>query len=177
MTKKTKTPETTPETTVETTVEKVPAASTNLWADPFSRIGLSEWFDRWPELFARRWPESFHGMPFIDEGFRMEQFVEDDGTIVVRGELPGLDPGQDVEITVDGDHLTIVGEREECHEDKQNGGYRSEFRYGSFRRSVRLPAGAKTDAVSATYDNGILEVRVPVDTETPAVTTIPIAKK
>ena len=173
MTKKTKTPETTP----DTAVEPVPAASTNLWTDPFARIGLGEWFDRWPELFARRWPESFHGMPFIDEGFKMEQFVEDDGTIVVRGELPGLDPDEDVEITVDGDHLTIVGEREERHEDKKNGGYRSEFRYGTFQRSVRLPAGAKTDAVSAKYVDGILEVRVPVDTETPAVTTIPIARK
>ena len=169
MTKKTKTP--------ETTVEKVPATTTSLLPDPFARIGLSDWFDRWPDLFARRWPESFHGIPFVDEGFRLEQFVEQDGTIVVRGELPGLDPDQDVDITLDDDRLTISGEREERHEDKHNGGYRSEFRYGSFERTVRLPVGAQTDKVTATYADGILEVRVPVDTETPAVTRIPIAKK
>ncbi len=164
MTKKTKTPEAAVETTTAL-------------PDPFSRIGLTDWFDRWPELFARRWPESFHGLPFVDDGFRMEQFVEDDGTIVVRGELPGLDPDNDVTITLDADHLTIAGEREDRREETKNGGYRSEFRYGSFERTIRLPAGAKTDDVVATYTDGILEVRVPVDTETPAVTTIPIAKR
>ena len=164
MTKKTK--------SLEATLETTPALP-----DPFSRIGLTDWFDRWPELFARRWPESFHGLPFVDEGFRMEQFVEDDGTIVVRGELPGLDPDEDVTITLDADHLTIAGEREDRREENKNGGYRSEFRYGSFERTIRLPAGAKTDDVVATYIDGILEVRVPVDTETPAVTTIPISKK
>jgi HSP20 family protein len=169
MTKKTKTP--------ETTVEKVPASTTSLLPDPFARIGLSEWFDRWPDLFARRWPESLHGIPFVDEGFRLEQFVEQDGTIVVRGELPGLDPDEDVKITLDDDRLTISGEREERHEDEHNGGYRSEFRYGSFARSVRLPVGAQPDKVTATYADGILEVRIPVDTETPAVMRIPIAKK
>ncbi len=168
MTKKTTTP--------AKAVDNAPAtAATRM--DPFARIGLGEWFERWPELFARRWPESFHDMPFVDEGFRMEQFVEDDGTIVVRGELPGLDPDHDVTITLDDDRLVIAGEREERHEDQHNGGYRSEFRYGSFKRSVRLPAGAKTDEVMATYTDGILEVRVPVDREMPAVTTVPIAKK
>ena len=158
-------------------VETMPATAPNALPDPFSRIGLSEWFDRWPDLFARRWPESFSGIPFVDEGFRMEQFVEDDGTIVVRGELPGLDPEADITITIDGNRLTISGEREEHHDDQHDGGYRSEFRYGSFERTVRLPAGAKTDEVTADYTDGILAVRVPVDTETPEVTTVPIAKK
>jgi HSP20 family protein len=167
MTKKTKTP--------ATTMEATPVTSA-VWTDPLARIGLSDWFEHWPDLFARRWPESFHGMPFVDEGFKMEQFADDDGTIVVRGELPGLDPDEDVTITLDDDRMTIAGSREERHEEKQNGGYRSEFRYGSFERSIRLPAGAKTDEVTATYTDGILEVRVPVDTETPEVKTIPIAK-
>jgi HSP20 family protein len=161
----------------DTAVERTPVATPSELPDPFGRLGLTDWFDRWPDLFARRWPESFHGLPFVEEGFRMEQFVEDDGTIVVRGELPGLDPDEDVTITLDDDRLTIAGSREERHEDKSNGGYRSEFRYGSFERSVRMPAGAKTDEVTATYVDGILEVRVPVDTETPEVTRIPIAKK
>ncbi|HEY5664351.1 MAG TPA: Hsp20/alpha crystallin family protein [Ilumatobacter sp.] len=167
----------TKKSTSATTVEKTAAAMPAVLADPFSRIGLSEWFDRWPELFARRWPEAFHGMPFIDDGFRMEQFVEDDGTVVVRGELPGLDPDRDVEITVDADRMTISASRQETHEDKHDHTYRSEFRYGSFERSVRLPVGARADAITATYVDGILEVRVPVDTAAPSVTTVPIAKK
>ena len=174
MTKKSKTPETT--RTPATTVEATPVMPA-IWTDPFARIGLGDWLDHWPDLFARRWPESFHGLPFVDEGFKMEQFVDEDGTIVVRGELPGLDPDKDVSITMADDRMTIAGSREERHEEKENGGYRSEFRYGSFQRSVRLPAGAKTDEVTATYTDGILEVRVPVDVETPKATRIPIAKK
>ena len=87
--------------------------------------------------------------------------------------LPGGPPAL-VQIV---ERLTIAGSREERHEDQHDGGYRTEFRYGSFERSVRLPVGAKTDEVTATYTDGILEVRVPVDTETPTATTIPIAKK
>lgn len=131
--------------------------------DPFQRLGLSEWMDRWPEMFSRRWPESFAGLPFVEGGFRMEQLVEDDGTVVVRGELPGLDPDEDVTITVEGGRLTISGRREESSEDRSSGAYRSEFHYGSFHRSTPLPAGALADEVTATYSGGILEVRVPVD--------------
>ena len=153
MTKKTKT---------SSTLETMPSTTATVLPDPFARLGLSDWFDRWPDLFARRWPESFHGIPFVEESFRMEQFVEDDGTIVVRGELPGLDPDEDVTITIDDDRLTIAGEREERHEDKKNGGFRSEFRYGSFERSLVLPPTADPDEVEATYTDGILEVRVPM---------------
>lgn len=142
--------------------------------DPFAQMHLGDWFDRWPEIFARRWPESFQNMPFAESGFRLEQFVDEDGTIVVRGELPGLDADKDVTVTVDGDRLTIAGNREERTEKKGDGTYRSEFHYGSFERSLRMPAGARTDGIEATYTNGILEVRVPCDADEPAVTKIPI---
>ena len=142
--------------------------------DPFERLHLADWFDRWPEIFARRWPESFQDNPFVGAGFRMEQLVEDDETMVIRGELPGLAPEHDVTITIDNDRLTIKGSREERSEETDNGTRRSEFRYGSFERSVPLPSGAQRDAIAATYDQGILEVRIPVDTEDRAVTTIPV---
>jgi HSP20 family protein len=150
-------------------------------SDPFRRMGLPEWFDRWPELVARNWPESLRSMPFGDidvAHFRMEQFTDDDGTFVVRAELPGLDPDDDVEVTVDDDVLTISGEREERTEDRQDDGtYRSEFRYGTFRRSVRLPAGAETGDITATYDDGILVVRVPVDADREPTTRVPVRKR
>jgi HSP20 family protein len=63
-----------------------------------------------------------------------------------------------VELTVDNGVLTIKAERRE--ERKESG--RSEFRYGAFTRSVTLPAGADEDAVTALYNDGILEVRVPI---------------
>ena len=72
--------------------------------------------------------------------------------------FPGVDPGKDVDITVRDGVLTIKAERTEKKE--SNG--RSEFSYGSFIRSVTLPAGADEDAIKASYDKGILTVSVPV---------------
>lgn len=92
----------------------------------------------------------------------VESFTEE-GTYVVRADLPGVDPEKDIEVKVDGDVLTIHGERRE--EEHENG--RSEVRYGAFTRSVRLPKGASADDVSARYDAGVLEVRVPMK-EAPA---------
>lgn len=144
--------------------------------DPY-RMGFGDWFDRWPEIFARRWPDSLHGLPFFDDGFRMEQYIDDDAMFVVRGELPGLDPENDVDITVTDGRLTIVAEREDRSEETRNGSFHSEFRYGKFERTVRLPEGAHADDVAATYTDGILEVRIPVDADTSAVTKIPVRKR
>lgn len=138
-------------------------------------VTLSDWFDHWPDLFARRWPEAFRNMPFGGEMFRMEQFVDDDGTLVLRGEMPGIDPEDDVTISIDGGHLTIRGERREHHESEENKTFRSEFQYGSFERSVPLPVGACVEEITASYHDGILEVRVPVGDERPAVTEVPIS--
>lgn len=88
---------------------------------------------------------------------RIEDYVEDDA-YVVRAELPGVDPSRDVEIDVSEGSLTISGERREEHRDKS----RREFHYGAFARTVTLPRGANVDDVSATYKDGILEVRVPI---------------
>ena len=64
-------------------------------------------------------------------------------TLVVRAEVPGIDPDQDVDVSVSEGMLHIRVERLEKSEHKSKDGYRSEFRYGSFARSVALPAGAQ----------------------------------
>ena len=89
--------------------------------------------------------------------FRVEDYVKDNRSIG-RAERPGVDPGKDTEITVEDGTLTIHAERREEHKEP----HRSEFRYGSFTRSVVLPGRADTEHVTATYDKGILEVSVPV---------------
>jgi HSP20 family protein len=89
--------------------------------------------------------------------FRVEDYVKDN-TYVVRAELPGMDPDNDIEITVQNHTLTIHAERHE----EQKEAHRSEFRYGSFTRSVALPDQADTEHITATYDKGILEISVPV---------------
>ncbi len=101
----------------------------------------------------------------VEKGWlRVEEFV-DAGALVVRAEMPGIDPEKDVEITVADGVLTITASREEKTEHKEKDSYRSEFRYGSFSRSVVLPAGATEEDVTASYTDGVLEVRVPLGEE------------
>lgn len=91
---------------------------------------------------------------------RLEEFLEDD-TCVIRAELPGIDPEKDVEISVADGVLHLRAEREERTEEQRPDGYRSEFHYGRLGRSIRLPEGASETDVTASYKDGILEVRVP----------------
>jgi len=116
---------------------------------------------RFPEIFD--WLESPWGLlPFTSQAFRLEEYVQD-GTYIVRAELPGLDPEKDVEVTADAGTLTIHAERREEHEE----GHRSEFRYGSLTRSVTLPANVDAGKVTASYNKGILQVSAPItDTKT-----------
>jgi HSP20 family protein len=116
---------------------------------------LSEFF-QWLDLNR---PSS---LTHLTKYIPLESFTEE-GTYVVRADLPGVDPEKDIEVKVDGDVLTIHGER---REEEHDGGH-SEVRYGAFTRSVRLPSGASADDVSARYDAGVLEVRVPMK-EAPA---------
>jgi HSP20 family protein len=86
-----------------------------------------------------------------------------DGHYEVRAELPGVDPTDDIEVTVCDGQLTIRAERTQTSE--SNG--HSEFTYGSFVRTVPLPAGADEDDINATYDRGILTVSVPLAEDHP----------
>lgn len=95
--------------------------------------------------------------PVAGHPMRVEDYVSD-GRYIVRAELPGVDPAKDVEVTVAKGILTISAERRE----EETGKHHSEFRYGTFSRSVTLPASADEEHVEATYDNGILEVAVPL---------------
>ncbi|MCC7086282.1 MAG: Hsp20/alpha crystallin family protein [Pirellulales bacterium] len=83
--------------------------------------------------------------------------AENDRTVIVRAELPGVDP-KDLDITVTGDRLTISGEKKETSERKEKDYFHRESRYGSFSRTVELPAGIDPQQVSADYDNGVLTI-------------------
>ena len=124
-----------------------------------------------PELWRRFFdPESFGSW------LRVEEFV-DGKDLVVRAEMPGIDPDHDVEVTIADGVLQIRAHREARSEQKNKESYRSEFRYGSFVRSVPLPVGASEEDVKATYADGILEIRVPSGEEAKtAVTKVPVTK-
>jgi HSP20 family molecular chaperone IbpA len=116
---------------------------------------LSELFSAFPTFANLR--------PLFDNRLlRLEDEVKD-GVYEVRAELPGVDPTDDIEVSVRDGKLTIKAERTQTTE--SNG--HSEFSYGSFIRTVPLPAGADEDDINATYDRGILTVSVPLSEDHP----------
>jgi HSP20 family protein len=100
---------------------------------------------------SRRW------IPAMD-------LVETEDDLVLRADLPGLDRG-DVEIEVKDGVLTISGERKAQHEEKREGFHRVERSFGRFSRSLELPKGVDPDSISANFERGVLEVRMPKPAE------------
>lgn len=86
--------------------------------------------------------------------------VETDGHFVLRADLPGLEEG-DVSLEVHENVLTLSGERKYEHEGNKDGYYRLERGSGQFSRSLTLPDGVNADAITAAFDKGVLEVRIP----------------
>jgi HSP20 family protein len=86
--------------------------------------------------------------------------VEGEDHFLLRADLPGLDE-EDVQIEVHDNTLRISGRREAEHEQKERGWYRMERSFGSFSRSLTLPDGVNADAIAASFDKGVLEVRIP----------------
>jgi HSP20 family protein len=86
--------------------------------------------------------------------------VETEDAFVLRADLPGLSQS-DVNIELEDNVLTISGERKAEHEERKEGYYRVERASGTFSRSLTLPEGVDPEAVSATFERGVLEVRIP----------------
>jgi HSP20 family protein len=89
----------------------------------------------------------------------------------ISAELPGMDPAKDIQVNVEGDTLSIHAERRTEQKAKAH----SEFYYGSMDRAVRLPANADAEHIMATYDNGILNINVPLKAPQPSGRKIEIA--
>jgi HSP20 family protein len=95
----------------------------------------------------RRW------MPAMD-------LAETDDHFVLRADLPGMGE-DDVKIELEDNTLTVSGERKAEHESKGEGFYRIERAFGTFSRSLTLPQGVDAESVEASFDRGVLEVRIP----------------
>ena len=89
---------------------------------------------------------------------------ETDNDIVYAFDLPGI-PEERISIEVKDDTLTVSAEREKTEETSDDRYYRFERRYGSFSRAVGLPQGVDEEQISASYRDGVLEVRVPKPAE------------
>lgn len=81
--------------------------------------------------------------------------------LTVRCDLPGVDP-KDVEVSLEGDTLTISGERRTNSQREEDGGRYSEMRYGRFERVLRVPDGLDPEKVTARYASGVLEITAPL---------------
>lgn len=110
----------------------------------------------WP---SRRWLDELFRDGAWHQMIKIEQYQEGD-SMVIRAELPGVDPDKDVQIEVVDDALLISAERTEQHEETTGHTHRSEFRYGSLTRSVPIPRGVDESKISATYRDGLLEIRM-----------------
>jgi HSP20 family molecular chaperone IbpA len=131
-------------------------------SSPFAE--MLDWLDSGATFGLR----SFGLTPYV----RVEDFVEGD-TYVLRAEMPGIDPDKDVTVSVEDDTLTIRGERREEEKDKHH----REFHYGSFTRSVTLPKGVKAEEITASYTDGVLEVRVPKAAEETSAMKVPVRRQ
>jgi HSP20 family protein len=142
--------------------------STGLFGGPF---GLMRQFageiDRLFEEFGfgrgRLAPRGFGGVGRSFWSPQVEVF-ESKGQIVVRADLPGLNK-DDIKVDVTDNVLTLQGERRQESEGEREGWYSSERSYGSFYRTIPLPEGVNAEEIQASFNNGVLEVKMPAPRE------------
>jgi HSP20 family protein len=137
--------------------------------DPFEMFRMSPFalMRRFMEDMEQQWPQlgmgrGGQGMATAGSEFFSPpvEIFEREGHLIVRVDLPGLTK-DDVHVEVTDEALTIEGERRSEHEERQGGFFRSEHRYGTFRRQIPLPEGVNAAQVTASFKDGVLEVSMP----------------
>jgi len=129
---------------------------------PFQRLHdeMDALFD---SFFSNFGMEPFEGRKAISFSPSVD-VAETDREIKVIAELPGMDD-KDIEVTLNRDSLTIKGEKKEEKEDTRKDYYHVERSYGSFSRTVPLPAEIESDKAEAHFKKGVLTVKVPKSTK------------
>jgi len=110
----------------------------------------------WPSW---KWLDEFFRDGDLHQMIKIEEFREGED-MVVRAELPGVDPDKDIDVEVLDGALVISAEKSESHEKSDRHFHRSEFRYGSLTRSIPIPSGVDKSHINAMYKDGVLEVRI-----------------
>jgi HSP20 family protein len=133
-------------------------------------LSLSPWREekqlaRFRREMDRLFDRLFEGWPFRIPGQEGEwapsvDISETGKELIVKAEVPGLDP-KDVDVSLEGNILTLRGERRKEEEETGENFHRIEQRHGSFFRSIRLPAEVDVNKVKAQYKNGILKINLP----------------
>jgi HSP20 family protein len=117
------------------------------------RNEMERLYDRFFDLRPFHRAEDGDWVPFLDVS-------ETSTEVIVKAEIPGME-SKDIDVSLEGGTLTIKGERKQEHEEKDENFHRIERSYGSFYRSLRLPAEVDSENVKATYKKGILRISLP----------------
>ena len=113
-----------------------------------------DWIDRFfEEMVPSFWGEEAALTPAFD-------ISETDDKIIIRADLPGVDV-KDLDISVANNILTVKGEKRQEREEKGESYHRIERRFGSFARSIALPAEVKAEEIDAYYKDGVLRLEIP----------------
>ena len=125
------------------------------------------------EVPSRIWPDAspffedfFNDFPFSGTSAKAEKWLpsvdilEKDGNLLLRAEVPGINE-KDIDLKLEGNVLTLKGEKKLEHEEDRNNYHRIESFYGTFTRSFTLPDTVDRDHIKADYKNGILTVTIP----------------
>jgi HSP20 family protein len=140
-----------------------PSGRTEVQPRRFSDVErmFEDWFQNfWSQPVPNLWrPDFWRLRPMSIETPALDVYEEKDD-LIVKAEIPGLTKDE-IDITLDGNTLTIKGEKKKEEEVKEEDYYRCERSFGSFLRSIELPLDLKSDKVNATFKNGVLEIRLP----------------
>jgi HSP20 family protein len=146
--------------------------------DPWRELRSTTWplltdLERQMEDLARR---AFSDFAPVEAGtlFIPVDVLTRGDDLVVRVEIPGIDPERDVEVTVQSGMLSIRGERRQQRTEDGDRYHRIERSYGSFQRTIPLPEGVTEQDIHATYQNGVLEVVVPRAAQLGAAKKVPV---
>jgi len=123
------------------------------FTEPFGSRFAPSWRAAWPSL----------------------DISEKDDALIVTAEVPGVD-AEDLDISVSGDVLTLSGEKREESEERREGFYHSERRFGAFRRTVPLPTAVDREKITAECRDGVLTIRLP-KSEQAVAKRIPVSVK
>jgi HSP20 family protein len=122
----------------------------------FERALGDFWSPTFPRLLR---PDFWRGRPITVEAPTLDIYEEKDD-LIVKAEVPGLSKDE-IDISLDGNTLTIKGEKKKEEEVKEDDYYRCERTFGAFFRSIELPSEVKADKVTASFKNGVIEIRLP----------------
>lgn len=131
------------------------------WDDFWSRSPLATFRTEMDRLFDRflAGSETAFGPGRWGDWAPSLDITETEKDVTVRAEVPGVDP-KELEITVSGQVLTLAGQKKEFTEHKGENFHHSERRFGSFRRSIQLPASVDSEKISAEHKNGVVTIKL-----------------